>query len=85
MAGALVAVGQGKLRLSDIQDLLEARDSLAFPTNLMAPPHGLFLTQVEYQESGEDEDGELHLHPFTSHQSKLGFSARLADTTPSAS
>ncbi|XP_031423662.1 tRNA pseudouridine synthase-like 1 [Clupea harengus] len=59
MAGALVAVGQGKLRLSDIQDLLEARDSLAFPTNLMAPPHGLFLTQVEYQESDLTEGWPL--------------------------
>ncbi|XP_048111191.1 tRNA pseudouridine synthase-like 1 isoform X1 [Alosa alosa] len=66
MTGALVAVGQGKLRPSDIQDLLEARDSLAFPTNIMAPPYGLFLTQVEYRESGEDEDGHLYLPPFLS-------------------
>lgn len=63
MTGALVAVGQGKLRPSDIRDLLETRDSQAFPTNIMAPPHGLFLTQVEYQESGEDEE-DPHLPPF---------------------
>ncbi|KAL2091114.1 hypothetical protein ACEWY4_013377 [Coilia grayii] len=35
-----------------IQGLLEARDSLVFPNNVMAPPHGLFLTRVEYQKSG---------------------------------
>ncbi|KAG1931119.1 tRNA pseudouridine synthase-like 1 [Pimephales promelas] len=51
MTGALVAVGQGRLSVSQIQELLEARDSLAFPNNLTAPAHGLFLTQVQYRDA----------------------------------
>lgn len=51
MTGALVAVGQGRLSVSQIQELLETRDSLAFPNNLTAPAHGLFLTNVQYREA----------------------------------
>ncbi|XP_067286980.1 tRNA pseudouridine synthase-like 1 isoform X3 [Pseudorasbora parva] len=51
MTGALVAVGQGRLSVSQIQELLEARDSLAFPNNLTAPAHGLFLTNVQYRDA----------------------------------
>ncbi|KAJ8258754.1 hypothetical protein COCON_G00177660 [Conger conger] len=51
MTGALVAVGQGRLSVSQLQELLEARDSLAYPQNMCAPPTGLFLTSVEYDES----------------------------------
>ncbi|KAF4107081.1 tRNA pseudouridine synthase-like 1 isoform X2 [Onychostoma macrolepis] len=51
MTGALVAVGQGRLSVSQIQELLEARDSLAFPQNLTAPAHGLFLTHVQYRDT----------------------------------
>ncbi|XP_061076341.1 tRNA pseudouridine synthase-like 1 isoform X2 [Conger conger] len=51
MTGALVAVGQGRLSVSQLQELLEARDSLAYPQNTCAPPTGLFLTSVEYDES----------------------------------
>lgn len=52
MTGALVAVGQGRLLVRQIQELLDAQDSLAFPYNLTAPAHGLFLTNIEYR----DED-----------------------------
>ncbi|XP_072521754.1 tRNA pseudouridine synthase-like 1 isoform X2 [Salminus brasiliensis] len=51
MTGALVAVGQGKLSARQIQELLDARDSVAYPHNMAAPPCGLFLTNVEYKES----------------------------------
>ncbi|KAJ8259459.1 hypothetical protein GJAV_G00169500 [Gymnothorax javanicus] len=51
MTGALVAIGQGRLSVSQLQDLLEVRDSLAYPQNMVAPPTGLFLTRVEYDES----------------------------------
>lgn len=51
MTGVLVAIGQGRLSVSQIQDLLEARDSLAFPNNLTAPAHGLFLTNVQYRDT----------------------------------
>ncbi|CAM4733034.1 unnamed protein product [Leuciscus chuanchicus] len=51
MTGALVAVGQGRLSVCQIQELLEARDSLAFPNNLTAPAHGLFLTSVQYRDT----------------------------------
>ncbi|XP_056590850.1 tRNA pseudouridine synthase-like 1 isoform X2 [Triplophysa dalaica] len=59
MTGALVAVGQGRLAVRQIQELLETEDSLAFPNNLIAPAHGLFLTNIEYR----DED----LVPYTEH------------------
>ncbi|GCB72479.1 tRNA pseudouridine synthase-like 1 isoform X2 [Scyliorhinus torazame] len=48
MTGALVAVGQGKLMPRHIADLLERRDSRAYPQNIIAPPDGLFLKNVEY-------------------------------------
>ncbi|NWJ04005.1 PUSL1 protein, partial [Crypturellus undulatus] len=48
MAGALVAVGQGKLSPRHIKELLEKKDSLAFPPHAMAPPSGLFLKSVAY-------------------------------------
>ncbi|NXF09215.1 PUSL1 protein, partial [Smithornis capensis] len=48
MVGALVAVGQGKLAPRHIKELLEIKDTLAFPANAMAPPSGLFLKSVEY-------------------------------------
>uniref|UniRef100_A0A672M0L4 tRNA pseudouridine synthase n=1 Tax=Sinocyclocheilus grahami TaxID=75366 RepID=A0A672M0L4_SINGR len=51
MTGALVAVGQGRLSVSQIQELLETPDSLAFPQNLTAPAHGLFLTDVQYRDT----------------------------------
>ncbi|NXP44751.1 PUSL1 protein, partial [Heliornis fulica] len=48
MVGALVAVGQGRLTPRHIKELLEIKDSRAFPPNAMAPPSGLFLQSVEY-------------------------------------
>ena len=53
MTGALVAVGQGQLSQAQFTELLEARDSHAFPKNLTAPPYGLFLTRVEYHHTGD--------------------------------
>ncbi|XP_069774857.1 tRNA pseudouridine synthase-like 1 isoform X2 [Narcine bancroftii] len=50
MTGALVAVGQGKLMPRHIAELLEVQDSRAFPRNFIAPPNGLFLKNVEYDE-----------------------------------
>lgn len=52
MVGALVAVGQGRLTPRHIKELLEIKDSRAFPANAMAPPSGLFLKSVEYDEAG---------------------------------
>ncbi|KAL7408020.1 hypothetical protein ABVT39_016932 [Epinephelus coioides] len=51
MTGAVVAVGQGKLSVPQLKELLEARDTLAYPKNMAAPAHGLFLTRVEYKET----------------------------------
>ncbi|XP_043107943.1 tRNA pseudouridine synthase-like 1 isoform X2 [Puntigrus tetrazona] len=51
MTGALVAVGHGRLSVSQMQELLEARDSRAFPTTMTAPAHGLFLTRVQYSDT----------------------------------
>ncbi|XP_061689723.1 tRNA pseudouridine synthase-like 1 [Syngnathoides biaculeatus] len=60
MTGALVAVGQGRLSLTKLKDIMEARDSLAYPQNIVAPARGLFLTRVDYRES------DLLLSPQTS-------------------
>uniref|UniRef100_A0A8B9UMZ8 tRNA pseudouridine synthase n=1 Tax=Anas zonorhyncha TaxID=75864 RepID=A0A8B9UMZ8_9AVES len=51
MVGALVAVGQGKLTPHQIKELLELRDARALPPHAMAPPAGLFLKCVEYDEA----------------------------------
>ncbi|XP_037107431.1 tRNA pseudouridine synthase-like 1 [Syngnathus acus] len=60
MTGALVAVGQGRISLTELKDIMEARDTLAYPPNLVAPPRGLFLTRVDYNKS------DLLLSPKTS-------------------
>ncbi|CAF94488.1 unnamed protein product, partial [Tetraodon nigroviridis] len=52
MTGALVAVGQGRLSVAQLKEVLEARDSLAYPQGLTAPAHGLFLTRVDYTQTG---------------------------------
>ncbi len=54
MTGALVAVGQGRLSVPQLKEIMEARDSLAYPQDLAAPAHGLFLTRVGYRETGEE-------------------------------
>ncbi|TWW61648.1 tRNA pseudouridine synthase-like 1 [Takifugu flavidus] len=51
MTGALVAVGKGRLSVPQLKEVLEARDSLAYPQGLGAPAHGLFLTRVDYSDS----------------------------------
>lgn len=53
MVGALVAVGIGKLKPYHIKELLEVRDSLAYPQNTIAPAAGLFLKSVEYDDAGK--------------------------------
>ncbi|XP_051894985.1 tRNA pseudouridine synthase-like 1 [Pristis pectinata] len=59
MTGALVAVGQGKLMPRHIADLLEVRDSRAYPGNIIAPPDGLFLKNVEYDEKDLQVEEEI--------------------------
>lgn len=53
MTGALVAVGRGRLSMPQLKEILEARDSLAYPQGLAAPASGLFLTRVDYRDAGE--------------------------------
>ncbi|XP_029434261.1 tRNA pseudouridine synthase-like 1 isoform X6 [Rhinatrema bivittatum] len=50
MTGILVAVGRGRLMAHHVKEILETRDPLAFPENVIAPPDGLFLKHVEYDE-----------------------------------
>lgn len=57
MTGALVAVGRGRLSVPQLKEMLEARDSLAYPQGLAAPASGLFLTRVDYR------DTDLQLSP----------------------
>ncbi|XP_054881998.1 tRNA pseudouridine synthase-like 1 [Poeciliopsis prolifica] len=51
MTGVLVAAGQGLLSVSQVKQILDARDTLAFPQGMAAPAHGLFLKSVDYKES----------------------------------
>lgn len=53
MVGALVAVGQGRLSLPQLKEILEARDNMAYPQGFTAPAQGLFLTRVDYRAAGE--------------------------------
>jgi tRNA pseudouridine38-40 synthase len=46
LAGALVAVGEGRLSIADVRALLEERKRI--PLVQTAPPQGLFLTRVFY-------------------------------------
>ncbi|KAE8592992.1 hypothetical protein XENTR_v10018938 [Xenopus tropicalis] len=52
MTGALVAVGQGRLTPLQIKEFLENQDPNCTLGNFVAPPHGLFLNNVEYDETG---------------------------------
>lgn len=46
MVGCLLKVGQDKLSLDDVKDILAKRDRRKAP--MMAPAHGLFLVDVEH-------------------------------------
>jgi tRNA pseudouridine38-40 synthase len=49
IVGTLLDIGRGRLRPEEIPQLIELRDrSRSGPT---APPQGLFLVSVEYEES----------------------------------
>ncbi|XP_075697055.1 tRNA pseudouridine synthase-like 1 [Rhinoderma darwinii] len=50
MTSALVAVGLGHLTPQHIKIHLEERKPPVFPLNIVAPPCGLFLKEVEYDE-----------------------------------
>lgn len=50
----MVAVGQGLLSVPQLKKILEVRDSLAYPQGMAAPAHGLFLTRVDYRDTGEN-------------------------------
>jgi tRNA pseudouridine38-40 synthase len=46
MVGTLVAIGKGKIKLEDFQNIIDARDRRL--AGMTAPSHGLFLKEVEY-------------------------------------
>lgn len=73
MTGAVVAVGQGKLSVPQLKELLEARDTLAYPKDMAAPAHGLFLTRVEYKETGEKADTDCISNLLLYHILNLSF------------
>lgn len=60
MTGALVAVGRGRLSVPQLKEILEARESTAYPQGLSAPARGLFLTRVDYRDTGEQAVMENH-------------------------
>lgn len=49
LVGSLEQVGSGKWRAADLRAALDARDRSRCGT--VAPPHGLYLTQVDYSEA----------------------------------
>lgn len=49
IVGGLVQVGRGKLSADDLMNILEAQDRSRAP--MLAPPHGLVLTAVGYDET----------------------------------
>lgn len=51
MTGALVAVGQRRLSVPQLREIMEARDSQIYPHGLAAPAKGLFLARVDYRET----------------------------------
>ena len=51
MVGSLVLVGEGKWSADDLAGVLAARDRTA--CGPVAPPDGLYLTQVDYEEDAE--------------------------------
>ncbi|KAG9482289.1 hypothetical protein GDO78_011142 [Eleutherodactylus coqui] len=53
MTSALVAVGLGNLTPQQIKFHLEERRPPMFPGAIVAPPSGLFLKEVEYDEEGK--------------------------------
>ena len=53
MTGALVAVGLGRIAPSDITAILQSRDNSHMHGTQMAPPHGLYLKEVLYNDNGE--------------------------------
>ena len=55
MTGSLVEVGAGRWSKADLARALEARDRSA--CGQVAPPHGLYLTGVDYGPSSEVMDG----------------------------
>ncbi|XP_030078501.1 tRNA pseudouridine synthase-like 1 isoform X3 [Microcaecilia unicolor] len=59
MTGALVAVGQGRLAAHQVKEILETRDPQAFPNNTIAPPDGLFLKHVAYDETDLKTDENI--------------------------
>ncbi len=50
LTGALVAVGDGRLRVDDVRELLRSKERI--PAVKTAPPHGLFLMKVCYGGTG---------------------------------
>lgn len=51
IVGTIVEVGKGRFKPEDVQAMLDARDrTKAGPT---APPQGLYLVEVEYEEQGK--------------------------------
>ena len=46
IVGCLASVGEGKIRPTEVKTILEAKDRRKAP--MMAPAHGLYLTDVEH-------------------------------------
>ncbi|MBI5327183.1 MAG: tRNA pseudouridine(38-40) synthase TruA [Deltaproteobacteria bacterium] len=46
MVGTLTAIGKGKIKVEEFQTIIDAKDRRL--AGITAPPHGLFLKEVEY-------------------------------------
>jgi len=46
MVGVIIDVGRGKTKVSEVKEILEARDIRK--AYKLAPPHGLYLQSITY-------------------------------------
>ena len=53
MVSALVSVGLGQLSVGDLQEILDSRENTNPKARRTAPPDGLFLREVLYNEKGK--------------------------------
>jgi len=60
MSAVLIAAGQGHLSLEKVCDLVQNPSETGAVTKTSiynVPPHALYLTNVEYQDKGEQDSG----------------------------
>ena len=60
MVSALVSVGLGHTSKEDLQEVLDSRNNDHVKARNTAPPSGLYLVEVSYNERGKFKELELN-------------------------